>query len=67
MAIESLPSAKTLANSEYAQRIDRVIDYHRGNLHRQVKLEELAKVACVLLLGISLPSDFWCDFWRNPK
>ncbi len=41
-----MPSATTQANSEYAQRIDRVIDYLRGNLHRQVKLEELAKVAC---------------------
>jgi AraC-like DNA-binding protein len=37
---------KTPANSEYAQRINRVIDYLRGNLDRQVKLEELAKVAC---------------------
>ena len=46
MATEFLPSQKTQANSEYAQRIDRVIDYLRGNLHRQVKLEELAKVAC---------------------
>src|SRR5438094_1611859 len=46
MSIEPVPSAKTQANSEYAQRIDRVIDYLRGNLDRQVKLEELAKVAC---------------------
>jgi AraC family transcriptional regulator len=46
MAIESVPRAKTHANSEYAQRIDRVIDYLRGNLHRQVKLEEMARVAC---------------------
>jgi len=46
MATEFLPSQKSLANSEYAQRIDRVIDHLRGNLHRQVKLEELAKVAC---------------------
>ena len=28
------------------KRINRVIDYLRGNLNRQVKLEELAKVAC---------------------
>src|SRR5580692_6636093 len=48
----SVPSAKTQANSEYAQRgeysqrIDRVIDYLRGNLHRPVKLAELANVAC---------------------
>src|ERR1700677_1538646 len=41
-----VPSANTHANSEYAQRINRVIDYLRGNLDRQVKLEELAKVAC---------------------
>jgi transcriptional regulator GlxA family with amidase domain len=34
------------ANTEYTQRIDRVIDYLRANLHRQLKLEELAKVAC---------------------
>jgi AraC family transcriptional regulator len=46
MATEFLPSQKIQANSEYAQRIDRVIDHLRGNLHRQVKLEELAKVAC---------------------
>src|SRR6202034_4153833 len=45
-SMESVPSQKTQANSEYAQRINRVIDYHRGNLDRQVKLEELAKVAC---------------------
>lgn len=36
----------TSANSEYAQRIDRVIDYLRANLHRPVKLAELADVAC---------------------
>src|SRR5215467_5879357 len=45
MSIESVPSQKTQANSEYAQRINRVIDYLRGNLDRQLKLEELAKVA----------------------
>jgi AraC family transcriptional regulator len=33
-------------NSEYARRIDRVIDYLRTNLDRQVKLDELARVAC---------------------
>src|ERR1700683_590354 len=43
---ESVPIQKTQANSEYAQRINRVIDYLRRNLDRQVKLEELAKVAC---------------------
>src|SRR5499427_7283905 len=41
---QPVPSAK--AKSEYAQRIDRVIDYLRGNLHRPVKLAELADVAC---------------------
>lgn len=46
MSIESVPSQKTQANSEYARRINRVIDYLHGNLDRQVKLEELAKVAC---------------------
>jgi len=46
MSIESVPRQKIRANSEYAQRINRVIDYLRGNLDRQVKLEELAKVAC---------------------
>jgi AraC family transcriptional regulator len=39
-------SQKSHANSEYAQRINRVIDYLRANLDRQVKLKELAKVAC---------------------
>jgi len=47
MLIESVPSQKTQANSEYAERINRVIDYLRGNLDRQVKLKELAKVACL--------------------
>jgi AraC family transcriptional regulator len=46
MSSESVQSVKAHANSEYAQRIDRVIDYLRANLDRQVKLEELAKVAC---------------------
>src|SRR6516165_4758864 len=46
MSIESVPSQMTPANSEYAQRINRVIDYLRANLDRQVKLQELAKVAC---------------------
>ena len=41
-----MPSAKTRASSEYSQRIDRVIDHLRGNLHRPVKLAELANVAC---------------------
>src|SRR5579863_2415725 len=38
--------AKNRANSEYSRRIDRVIDYLRENLHRPVKLGELAHVAC---------------------
>ena len=46
MSIESAAGQKAQANSEYAQRINRVIDYLRGNLDRQLKLEELAKVAC---------------------
>ncbi len=46
MPMETMASQRTRANSEYAQRINRVIDYLRGNLDRQVKLEELAKVAC---------------------
>jgi AraC family transcriptional regulator len=39
-------SQKKHANREYIRRIDRVIDYLRANLDRQVKLKELAKVAC---------------------
>ena len=41
-----MASQKIEANSEYTQRIDRVIDYLRKNLHRPVKLGELAGVAC---------------------
>jgi hypothetical protein len=41
-----VPHAKTQANSEYAQRVDQVIDSLRGNLHRPVKLAELANIAC---------------------
>jgi AraC family transcriptional regulator len=47
MPAESAPSAKSAANSQYSQRINRVIDYLRGNLDRQVKLKELAGVACL--------------------
>jgi AraC family transcriptional regulator len=48
---QAVPSAKigqwrTMPKYGYAQRIDRVIDYLRGNLDRPVKLAELAKVAC---------------------
>src|SRR5271154_386421 len=46
MSTASVVGGKTQANSEYARRINRVIDYLRGNLDRQVKLQELAKVAC---------------------
>jgi AraC family transcriptional regulator len=46
MAIRSTKSTTNQANSEYTQRIDRVIDYLRANLDRPVKLAELAKVAC---------------------
>lgn len=41
-----MPRRKTQANSEYTQRINWVIDYVRGNLDRQLKLEKLARVAC---------------------
>ena len=34
------------AKNGYAERIDRVIDHLRANLHRPVKLAELADVAC---------------------
>ncbi len=34
-------------NPAYAQRIDRVVDHLRENLHRPVKLAELAAVACL--------------------
>jgi AraC family transcriptional regulator len=47
MPVESVSSAKPHGSSEYAQRINRVIDYLRGNLDRQVKLKELARVACL--------------------
>src|ERR1700721_2881570 len=47
MSVESMPSAKSHANSEYSHRINRVIDYLRANLDRQVKLKELARVACL--------------------
>src|SRR5690242_9291047 len=46
MSIESVPNRKIQANSEYTQRINRVIDHLRGNLDRHIKLDELAKVAC---------------------
>ncbi len=46
MPIESPRNAKTRSSSEYSRRIDRVIDHLRENLHRPVKLAELADVAC---------------------
>src|SRR5258708_4613672 len=46
MPVQPVPNAKTQASSEYSRRIDRVIDYLRENLHRPVKLGELAHVAC---------------------
>jgi AraC family transcriptional regulator len=46
MSIESVPSQNIEGDREYTQRINRVIDHLRENLHRQVKLAELAKVAC---------------------
>jgi AraC family transcriptional regulator len=42
MSAESVPSAKTMANSEYGQRIDRVIDYLRRNLGHPPKLADIA-------------------------
>jgi AraC family transcriptional regulator len=42
----SSPTERIRANSGYTRRINRVIGYLRGNLDRQLKLEELAKVAC---------------------
>src|SRR5271156_2708694 len=47
MSAQSMLSAKSPASSEYAEKINRVIDYLRGNLDRQVKLKELARVACL--------------------
>lgn len=41
-----MPRRKPEANSEYTQRINWVIDYVRENLDRQLKLEQLARVAC---------------------
>ncbi len=41
-----MPSQNIQANGEYTQRINRVIDYLHANLDRQVKLKDLAKVAC---------------------
>lgn len=46
MSTRSTPITKTQPNREYTRRIDRVIDYIRENLDRQLKLDELAKVAC---------------------
>ena len=39
-------SPKPQVSIEYTRRINRVIDHLRANLHRPVKLKELAKVAC---------------------
>ena len=39
--------SKIQVNSEYAQRINRVIDHLRQKLDRPVKLEQLARVACL--------------------
>jgi AraC family transcriptional regulator len=46
MSRAPLPSRNIKANREYTRRIDRVVDHLRANLDRQVKLKELAKVAC---------------------
>src|SRR6516162_6779317 len=42
----SSPTERIRANSGYTRRINRVIGYLRGNLDRQMKLRELAHVAC---------------------
>jgi AraC family transcriptional regulator len=47
MPVASVPKQKPQVSSEYSRRIDRVIDYLRENLHRSVKLAELARVACL--------------------
>ncbi len=46
MPIDSMAVVKTKAKGGYVQKMDRVIDYLRGNLDRPVKLAELAEVAC---------------------
>jgi AraC family transcriptional regulator len=43
---QPVPTTKIQLTRGYAERIDRVIDYLRGNLDRPVKLAELANVAC---------------------
>jgi len=43
----SVANPMSTNNGRYAQRIDRVIDYVRGNLDHQVNLKELARVACL--------------------
>ena len=43
---DSIQSHTPSANTEYINRINRVIDFLRDNLDRPVKLEELAKIAC---------------------
>ncbi|HEX7641324.1 MAG TPA: AraC family transcriptional regulator [Burkholderiaceae bacterium] len=47
MANEPSSAAGPRANTAYTRRIDRVIDHLRANLHRPVKLDELAEVACL--------------------
>lgn len=47
MASELSLHATTQASGAYTWRIDRVVDHLRANLHRPVKLGELADVACL--------------------
>lgn len=46
MSANSALTENIQVNSEYTHRFNRVIDYIHQNLDRQVKLEELAGVAC---------------------
>jgi len=46
MPVASVRIQEPKVNSEYLRRVDRVIDYLRVNLHRSVKLKELARIAC---------------------
>jgi AraC family transcriptional regulator len=74
MSTESVAGGKTQANSEYAQRIDRVIDYLRGNLDRPVML---ADVACfsefhfhrifARRIGRTLNWNYACRFGKRQR
>jgi len=60
MSIESVPSQKSQANGEYAQRINRVIDYLRGQSQRAMGTQGKMSVPpnsrwSQLLLALSVP------------